>query len=99
MGSFESTWETDLRRINELGAAEYLRVIEGHGDMHHIVPKNHLAENAIPDFIGEVTRIALPPFPDRQGKESIARPLRGDYTACSALIVGNSHGYFDDPRS
>ncbi|PYF99271.1 hypothetical protein D893_02712 [Thioalkalivibrio sp. ALE21] len=102
VGSFESTWETDLRRINELGAAEYLRVIEeselgegfwgvallqelvspskrspafqiylaarvtkggrgflsksinvaqmieGHGDMHHIVPKNHLIKNGYP---------------------------------------------------
>ena len=45
MGSFESTWETDLRRINELGAADYLRVIVDHGDMHHIVPKNHLIKN------------------------------------------------------
>lgn len=101
-GSFESTWETDLRRIKEQGAAEYLRVleeselgegywnvslpqelntpskrspvfqtylaarvskggrgflskstgvahmIEGHGDLHHIVPKNHLINNGFP---------------------------------------------------
>lgn len=102
VGSFESTWETDLRRIKEQGAAEYLRVleesdlgegfwnvalpqelntpskrspafqtylaarvskggrgflsksigvahmIEGHGDLHHIVPKNHLIKNGFP---------------------------------------------------
>ncbi|MFU8763920.1 MAG: DUF262 domain-containing protein [Haliea sp.] len=102
VGSFESTWETDLRRIEEQGAAEYLRLIEtselgegfwevalpqelvspskrspafqiflaalvskgargflsksinvtqmieGHGDMHHIVPKNHLVKNGYP---------------------------------------------------
>ena len=102
VGSFESTWETDLRRINEQGAAEYLKVledselgegfwtialpqelispskrtpafqtylaarvstggrgflsksisvahmIEGHGDLHHIVPKNHLIKNGFP---------------------------------------------------
>ncbi|MGM0913857.1 MAG: GmrSD restriction endonuclease domain-containing protein [Pseudomonadota bacterium] len=102
VGSFESTWETDLRRISEQGAAEYLRVIEeselgegfwevalpqelmspskrspafqiylaarvskggrgflsksinvgqmieGHGDMHHIVPKNYLIKNGFP---------------------------------------------------
>jgi len=102
VGSFESTWETDLRRIEEQGAAEYLRLIEtselgegfwevalpqelvspskrspafqiflaarvsksargflsksinvaqmieGHGDMHHIVPKNHLIKNGYP---------------------------------------------------
>lgn len=102
VGSFESTWETDLRRIDEQGAAEYLRLIEaselgdgfwevalpqelvspskrspafqvflatlvsksargflsksinvtqmieGHGDMHHIVPKNHLVKNGFP---------------------------------------------------
>uniref|UniRef100_UPI0031F7B196 hypothetical protein n=1 Tax=Natronospira elongata TaxID=3110268 RepID=UPI0031F7B196 len=101
-GSFESTWETDLRRIKEQGAEEYLRVleeselgdgywnvalpqelntpskrspvfqiylaarvskggrgflskstgvahmIEGHGDLHHIVPKNHLIKNGFP---------------------------------------------------
>jgi hypothetical protein len=99
VGSFESTWETDLRRIEEQGTAEYLhlietselgesfwevalpqelvspskrspafqiflaalvskgargflsksinvaQMIEGHGDMHHIVPKNHLIKN------------------------------------------------------
>ena len=28
VGSFESTWETDLRRIEEQGAADYLRLIE-----------------------------------------------------------------------
>jgi hypothetical protein len=102
VGSFESTWETDLRRIEEQGAAEYLhlietselgegfwevalpqelvspskrspafqiflaalvskgargflsksinvaQMIEGHGDMHHIVPKNHLIKNGYP---------------------------------------------------
>lgn len=102
VGSFESTWETDLRRIEEQGAADYLRLIEtselgegfwdvalpqelvspskrspafqiflaalvskgargflsksinvaqmieGHGDMHHIVPKNHLVKNGYP---------------------------------------------------
>lgn len=102
VGSFESTWETDLRRIKQQGAAEYLRVleqselsdsfwsvtlpqelntpskrspifqtyraarvcsggrgflsksikvahmIEGHGDLHHIVPKNHLIKNGFP---------------------------------------------------
>lgn len=102
VGSFESTWETDLRRINEQGVEEYLRVleeselgdgfwkvalpqelntpskrnpsfqtylaariqiggrgflsksvgvkhmIEGHGDLHHIVPKNHLIQNGYP---------------------------------------------------
>jgi hypothetical protein len=102
VGSFESTWEKDLRRIEEQGAAEYLlnieaaelgegfwdlalpqdlvspskrspafqiflaalvskgargflsksinvaQMIEGHGDMHHIVPKNHLIKNGYP---------------------------------------------------
>ncbi|MCG5547527.1 GmrSD restriction endonuclease domain-containing protein [Halorhodospira halochloris] len=102
VGSFESTWETDLRRIKEMGADEYLRaleeselgegfwevtllhelvspskrspafqvylaarvskggrgflsksvnvsqMIEGHGDLHHIVPKNHLIKNGYP---------------------------------------------------
>lgn len=102
VGSFESVWETDLRRIKEQGAAEYLRIIEdselgegfwevalpqelntpskrspafqtylaarvstggrgflsksisvkhmieGHGDLHHIVPKNHLIKNGYP---------------------------------------------------
>lgn len=102
VGSFESTWETDLRRISEQGAESYLRVIEtselgegfwevallqqlvspskrspafqiylaarvskggrgflsksvsvaqmieGHGDMHHIVPKNYLMKNGFP---------------------------------------------------
>lgn len=99
VGSFESTWETDLRKIDDQGPAEYLalieaselgdgfwtvslpqelvspskrspvfqiflaalvknrtrgflsksitvaQMIEGHGDMHHIVPKNHLIKN------------------------------------------------------
>lgn len=102
VGSFESIWEKDLRRIEEQGAAEYLlnieaaelgdgfwnlalpqdlvspskrspafqiflaalvskgargflsksinvaQMIEGHGDMHHIVPKNHLIKNGYP---------------------------------------------------
>ena len=102
VGSFESTWETDLRRISEHGADGYLRIleeselgdgfwkvallqelvspskrspafqiylaalvskggrgflsksinvaqmIEGHGDMHHIVPKNYLIKNGFP---------------------------------------------------
>ncbi len=102
VGSFESTWETDLRRIREQGAAEYLQLleqselsdgfwnvalpqelntpskrspafqtylaarvqsggrgflsksinvahmIEGRGDLHHIVPKNHLIKNGFP---------------------------------------------------
>ena len=102
VGSFESTWETDLRRIEEYGTAGYLRMleeaelgddfwrvslpqelnspskrspafqtylaarvsmggrgflsksisvahmIEGHGDLHHIVPKNHLIKNGFP---------------------------------------------------
>ena len=102
VGSFESTWETDLRRIRDQGATEYLRVLEesdlgedfwnvalpqelntpskrspafqtylaarvsnggrgllsksinvahmiaGQGDLHHIVPKNHLIKNGFP---------------------------------------------------
>lgn len=102
VGSFESIWETDLRRIKEQSAEGYLRVIEeselgegfwevalpqelntpskrspafqtylaarvsnggrgflsksisvkhmieGHGDLHHIVPKNHLIKNGYP---------------------------------------------------
>lgn len=102
VGSFESIWETDLRRIEEHGASEYLamlehselsegfwtsalpqmlvtpssrspafqtylaarvhhggrgflsksigvgHMIEGHGDIHHIVPKNHLVRNGFP---------------------------------------------------
>jgi len=102
VGSFESTWETDIRRISEQGPAQYLQVIEaselgegfwdvtlpqeldspskrspafqtylaarvstggrgflsksisvthmieGHGDLHHIVPKNHLIKNGYP---------------------------------------------------
>lgn len=102
VGSFETTWETDLRRISEQGALGYLKVleetqlddgfwtatlpqnlntpnrlspafqtylaarvvlggrgflsktikvgsmIEHHGDIHHIVPKNHLQKNGYP---------------------------------------------------
>lgn len=119
VGSFESTWETDLRRIEEQGALEYLRLIEsselgegfwqvalpqellspskrspafqiflaalvskgtrgflsksinvaqmieGHGDMHHIVPKNHLIKNGYPkqsDF-NQVANFALTETP------------------------------------
>lgn len=101
-GAFESTWETDLRRIEEHGADGYLKLIEqselsegfwtgtlpqllvtpsrrspsfqtylaarvhsgcrgflsksitvanmieGQGDIHHIVPKNHLIKNGFP---------------------------------------------------
>ncbi|PFG54322.1 uncharacterized protein DUF262 [Marinobacter sp. LV10R520-4] len=111
VGSFESTWEKDLRRIEELGAAEYLlnieaaelsegfwdvallqelvspskrspafqiflaalvrkgargflsksinvaQMIEGHGDMHHIVPKNHLIKHGYPKE-GDYNQIA-----------------------------------------
>ena len=111
VGSFESVWETDLRRIGEQGAKQYLRVIEeselgegfwnvalvqelispskrspafqtylaarvtkggrgflsksvnvkqmieGHGDMHHIVPKNHLIKNGFPKQ-GDYNQIA-----------------------------------------
>lgn len=111
VGSFESTWETDLRRIGEQGADGYLRLIEkselgdgfwevtlpqdlvspskrspafqvflaalvskgargflsksinvtqmieGHGDMHHIVPKNHLINNGYPKQ-GDYNQIA-----------------------------------------
>ena len=111
IGSFESTWETDLRRIREQGAAEYLEIleqselsdgfwsvslpqalitpsknspafqtylaarvskggrgflsksigvaqmIEGHGDLHHIVPKNHLIKNGFPKQ-GEYNQVA-----------------------------------------
>lgn len=111
VGSFESTWETDLRRIEEQGADDYLRLIEtselgdgfwdvalpqelvspskrspafqiflaalvrrgargflsksinvtqmieGHGDMHHIVPKNHLIKNGYPKQ-GDYNQIA-----------------------------------------
>ncbi|WP_017428904.1 GmrSD restriction endonuclease domain-containing protein [Vreelandella jeotgali] len=111
VGSFESTWEMDLRRISEQGAADYLRVIEsselgdgfwdvalhqqlvspskrspafqiylaarvnnggrgflsksvsvaqmieGHGDMHHIVPKNYLIKNGFPKQ-GDYNQIA-----------------------------------------
>ena len=109
--SFESTWETDLRRIEEHGAAEYLKIleqselsdgfwtgtlpqllmtpsrrspafqtylaarvhtggrgflsksisvanmIEGHGDIHHIVPKNHLIQNGFPKA-GDYNQVA-----------------------------------------
>lgn len=111
VGSFESTWETDLRRISEQGVVDYLRVIEhselgegfwegallqelvspskrspafqiylaarvrkggrgflsksvnvtqmieGHGDMHHIVPKNYLIKNGFPKQ-GDYNQIA-----------------------------------------
>lgn len=119
VGSFESTWETDLRRISEQGAADYLSVIEsselgdgfwqvalhqqlvspskrspafqiylaarvnnggrgflsksvsvaqmieGHGDMHHIVPKNYLIKNGFPkqgDY-NQVANLALTETP------------------------------------
>lgn len=119
VGSFESTWEMDLRRISEQGAADYLRVIEsselgdgfwdvalhqqlvspskrspafqiylaarvnnggrgflsksvsvaqmieGHGDMHHIVPKNYLIKNGFPkqgDY-NQVANLALTETP------------------------------------
>ena len=111
VGSFESTWETDLRRIAEQGPTEYLQLIEksdlgegfwsvalpqelvspskrspafqiflaalvskgargflsksikvtqmieGHGDLHHIVPKNHLMKNGYPKQ-GDYNQIA-----------------------------------------
>jgi len=111
VGSFESTWETDLRRIEEHGAAGYLKIledsvlsdgfwtgalpqelispsrrspsfqiylaarvntggrgflsksisvqhmIEGRGDLHHIVPKNHLIKNGYPKQ-GDYNQIA-----------------------------------------
>lgn len=113
--SFESTWETDLRRIAEQGPNEYLKLIEkselgegfwevalpqklvtpskrspafqiflaalvskgargflsksinvtqmieGHGDMHHIVPKNHLIKNDYPkqDDYNQVANFVL----------------------------------------
>ena len=119
VGSFESTWETDLRRIAEHGAAEYLRVIEeselgegfwnvalpeelvspskrnpafqtylaarvntggrgflsksvsvshmieGHGDLHHVVPKNHLIKNGFPkeNDYNQVANFALTETP------------------------------------
>lgn len=119
VGSFESTWEMDLRRISEQGAADYLSVIEsselgdgfwdvalhqqlvspskrspafqvylaarvnkggrgflsksvsvaqmieGHGDMHHIVPKNYLIKNGFPkqgDY-NQVANLALTETP------------------------------------
>lgn len=119
VGSFESTWETDLRRIAEHGAAGYLRIIEeselgegfwnvalpqelvspskrnpafqtylaarvntggrgflsksvsvshmieGHGDLHHIVPKNHLIKNGFPkeNDYNQVANFALTETP------------------------------------
>jgi len=119
VGSFESTWETDLRRIAEHGAAGYLRIIEeselgegfwtvalpqelvspskrnpafqtylaarvntggrgflsksvsvshmieGHGDLHHIVPKNHLIRNGFPkeNDYNQVANFALTETP------------------------------------
>ncbi|KFZ27763.1 hypothetical protein IDAT_12920 [Pseudidiomarina atlantica] len=111
VGSFESTWETDLRRIKDHGAEQYLRtleasvlsdsfwdvtlvqelespskrspafqtylaarvakggrgflsksiniaqMIEGHGDMHHIIPKNHLIRHGFPKQ-GDYNQIA-----------------------------------------
>lgn len=138
VGSFESTWETDLRRIEEQGAAEYLRLIEtselgegfwdvalpqelvspskrspafqiflaalvskgargflsksinvaqmmeGHGDMHHIVPKNHLIKHGYPkqgDY-NQIANFALTETPinitikDHPPKEYMARLAR-----------------------
>jgi hypothetical protein len=135
VGSFESTWETDLRRIEEHGAAEYLGIIEaselgegfwnvalpqellspskrspafqiflaalvskgsrgflsksisvaqmmeGHGDMHHIVPKNHLIKHGYPkqgDY-NQIANFALTETPinitikDHPPKEYMAR--------------------------
>lgn len=119
VGSFESTWETDLRHIKEQGAAEHLRVIEaselgegfwevalvqqlispsrrtpafqvylaarvskggrgflsksikaaqmieGHGDMHHLVPKNHLIKQGFPkqNDYNQVANFALTETP------------------------------------
>lgn len=119
VGSFESTWETDLRYIREQGAADYLRVIEatelgegfwevalrqelispskrtpafqvylaarvnkggrgflsktikaaqmieGHGDMHHLVPKNHLIKEGFPkqNDYNQVANFALTETP------------------------------------
>lgn len=119
VGSFESTWETDLRRIAEHGAAGYLGIIEeselgegfwnvalpqellspskrnpafqtylaarvntggrgflsktvsvshmieGHGDLHHIVPKNHLIKNGFPkeNDYNQVANFALTETP------------------------------------
>lgn len=131
VGSFESIWETDLRRIEEHGAAGYLKIveeselgdgfwegalpqelvspsrrtpafqtylaarvnrggrgflsktisvrhmIEGRGDLHHIVPKNHLIKNGFPkqgDY-NQVANFALTETPiniaikDRPPKE------------------------------
>lgn len=115
VGSFESTWETDLRRIAEQGPNEYLKLIEkselgasfwevalpqelvssskrspafqiflaalaskgargflsksvnvtqmiaGSGDMHHIIPKNHLIKNGYPkqDDYNQVANFVL----------------------------------------
>ncbi|WP_038054533.1 DUF262 domain-containing protein [Thioalkalivibrio sp. ALJ1] len=134
VGSFESTWETDLRRIRETGAGRYLEIleesllgegfwnvalpqelhtpsrrnpafqtylaarvnnggrgflsksvnvaqmIEGHGDLHHIVPKNHLIQNGFPkqgDY-NQVANFALTETPinitikDRPPREYMA---------------------------
>ncbi|WP_203336714.1 GmrSD restriction endonuclease domain-containing protein [Nocardioides limicola] len=111
VGSFETTWETDLRRISEQGALNYLKVleesqlddgfwtatlpqnlntpssrspyfqtylaarvvlggrgflsktikvssmIEHRGDIHHIVPKNHLQKNGYPKS-GDYNQVA-----------------------------------------
>ncbi|KAF0285944.1 hypothetical protein BA899_01300 [Spiribacter sp. SSL99] len=111
VGSFESIWETDLRRIEEHGAPQYLsmleqselgegfwtgalpqllmtpsrrspafqtylaarvhtggrgflsksigvaHMLEGHGDIHHIVPKNHLVQNGFPKA-GDYNQVA-----------------------------------------
>lgn len=111
VSAFESLWETDLRRIEEHGAAGYLKIIEdsvlgdgfwtgvlpqdlispsrrspafqtylaarvntggrgflsktinvrhmieGRGDLHHIVPKNHLIKNGFPKQ-GDYNQIA-----------------------------------------
>jgi hypothetical protein len=110
-GSFESTWEQDLRRIAQLGPAEYLAhleesdlsdafwdvalpaaletssttspyfrvllatqvaantlgflsksitvrsMIEHHGDIHHLVPKDYLRKNGYPDR-GDYNQVA-----------------------------------------
>jgi len=109
--SFESTWEQDIRRIGELGAANYVKQVEGaelsdafwavalpaalettsttspffqtflaaqvtnkargflskgitvaamhqqSGDIHHIVPKDHLQKNGYPDR-GDYNQVA-----------------------------------------
>lgn len=140
VGSFESTWETDLRRIEERGAAEYLRLIEaselgegfwdvalpqelvspskrspafqiflaalvskgvrgflsksinvtqmieGHGDMHHIVPKNHLIKHGYPKqgdynqvanfaLTETAINIAIKDYPPREYMQWLARQV------------------------